>query len=440
MFKSQVISIPTPIDAARRAASLLAAVSVIVGLSTPAPAPAASIAQTDRDETGVRSYWTPQRMRSAEPRDVIAVEEPAAGAAGETITPTPFFDRDEIANPSQEPFRSHGKVFFTISGGSDPGNYVCSGTAVKGGNLSVVWTAGHCVFDDLGGGFATNWIFAPAYEDGSTPFGQWAAEELSVPQPWRDDGNLKYDLGAAAVTENGLGQALGEVVGSREIGFNQPRDQTYQAFGYPAAAPFTGGRLFRCTDQFGGTDNPGGFGPNTNFIGCDMTAGSSGGGWVAGGRVLSVNSYVYCDEFPPGSGDLSCGEEIYGPYQGDAARGLYTAASEASEVVDGPGLHRCMAREVTQLGTGGDDVLVGTRRRDVFKGGGGDDEIRGKGGRDLVCAGGGSDLVLGGGGNDKLRGQAGPDDLRGGKGRRDRCNGGSGRDSGRGCERRHRIP
>jgi V8-like Glu-specific endopeptidase len=419
--------------AARRAAGLLAAAASLAGLLAPAPAPAASIARADRDEQGVRGYWTPQRMRAAEPRDVLAAEAPPQTAGGAPATAAGTFVRDEIADPSQEPFRAHGKVFLTITGGSDPGDYVCSGTAVEARNLSVVWTAGHCVFDDLGGGFATNWMFAPAYKDGSTPFGGWAASELAAPQPWREQGNLKYDLGAAVVAEDAQGQALGEVVGGRGIGFNRPREQTYHAFGYPSAAPFTGERPFRCTDQLGGTDDPGGPGPNTNFITCDMTAGASGGGWVADGELLSVTSYVYCEEV---FGELLCGEELYGPYQGRVAHRLYRQVS--GEAANGASF--CHGRRVTHLGTSAADVLVGTRGRDVFRAGGGDDTIRGRAGRDLVCAGAGRDLVRGGRDNDRLFGQRDADVLRGGRGRRDRCDGGPGRDRDRGCERRRRIP
>jgi hypothetical protein len=55
-------------------------------------------------------------------------------------------------------------------------------------------------------------------------------------------------------------------------------------------------------------------------ISCDMTAGASGGGWVVWrdgrGYVVSVTSYGYTNDRA----------HLYGPYQGDAALGLYRAA------------------------------------------------------------------------------------------------------------------
>jgi Ca2+-binding RTX toxin-like protein len=277
-----------------------------------------------------------------------------------------------------------------------------------------VWTAGHCVFDDLGGGFATRFAFVPGYNDGSEPrpYGTWGARRLATTAGWARNGNYKYDLGAAIVRHNGAGEALTEVVGGRGIAFNQARTQTYRSYGYPAQQPplaFTGDRLFRCTSPLGGTDNPGGSGPLTNRIACDMTGGSSGGGWMVRDRVLSVNSYTYCD----GATGQICEKDLYGPYQESVAKSLY------KEMAGKP--PTCMGKKVTHLGTGGDDRLVGTRGRDVFKAEGGDDLIRGRAGKDRICAGAGDDV------------------MRAGKGS-DRCDGGRGRDRASSCERERRIP
>lgn len=87
----------------------------------------------------------------------------------------------------------------------------------------------------------------------------------------------------------------------------------------------------------------------------------------------------------------------------------------------------CNARPATVIGTGGTDVLVGTRRRDVIHALGGDDTIRGLAGNDVVCGGTGDDELRGGKGRDLLGGGSGDDDLFGGAGQ-DRLRGGSGDD------------
>ena len=95
--------------------------------------------------------------------------------------------------------------------------------------------------------------------------------------------------------------------------------------GYPVNRPFNGGSLFTCTARFGGVDVTAGSPPATG-IGCDMTGGSSGGGWLIGlgrgglkgaGWVFSVNSYGYGND-----------PEMYGPYHGKDALAFYRRWSQ----------------------------------------------------------------------------------------------------------------
>jgi V8-like Glu-specific endopeptidase len=438
------------------------AAGLLLGLIAAAPPPAQATepvtSSVEESAQEVREYWTPRRMRNAEPaqpelrprsgprdggsapprgRPLQVDPSPATdhrlpGLEAETLRGEPqpqhhaTVNRTEVGDPGAEPFRAHGKVFFTL-GGTD---YVCSGTSVTSNNRSAVWTAGHCVQDRELGGFATKWAFVPAYRNGNAPFGRWPARRLAVTPQWRQESSFKYDLGAAVVRTNRHGESLGEVVGARGIAFNQPRRQQYSVFGYPAELPFDGRRLYRCDGPYGGSDNPGGPGPLTMFVACDQNGGSSGGGWVASGRVLSVISYKYLTEACVPL--LPCRDHVYGPYQEFAAQRLYREVRGEPE--------RCQGRRVTHLGTRRDDVIVGTPGPDVIKALAGDDVIRARGGRDRVCAGPGDDIVRGGRGNDRLRGGPGDDLLVGGKGRRDFCDGGSGRDRARGCERTRRIP
>lgn len=316
--------------------------------ATPAAAAAATPAavqakRVDAPAISAAQYWTKARMRAAEPVHTSLSGAPDVGTAAPGGSPakpsyvpaTPaggsepakllagtssseyglFGSSREIPDPSAPGIRAHGKVFFTVPG---EGDFVCSGTAVNSRNRSVVWTAGHCVFDagpsDEGytNRFSTNFIFVPAYRDGAAPFGRWPAKRLATTDPWRDRASLKYDLGAAVVRRR-AGRRLQRVVGARGIGFSQPRDQVLQAIGYPHELPFNGRREYRCTGAPVGTDDPGGTGPRTTRIRCDMTAGSSGGGWIGGATVLSVTSYGYATD--PGY--------LYGPYMASTAKELY---------------------------------------------------------------------------------------------------------------------
>lgn len=327
---------------------------LLVLLVAAAPAVAAPF-EAERVTTPARvvdRHWTNSRLRAAEPVDAPIASRLAATSAGASgggsadpsyvpaaaagerphaalrdgmAASRPADDilsgstRDEILDPAEPEFSSHGKVFFTIPDGDEAGDYVCSGTAVNSKNRSVVWTAGHCVFPAAGAGFATNWTFIPGYTEAAQPYGQWPAKRLATTGPWQEASNIKYDFGAAVVRRNPAGAGLQDVVGARGIGFDQPREQIYRAYGYPAvptllAPEFTGEREFRCTSRVLGTDvKLLASGPNPQFIECDMTGGSSGGGWIVDTTLLSVTSYGY---------DLEL-TNLYGPYMSTTAKALY---------------------------------------------------------------------------------------------------------------------
>ncbi|WP_281964126.1 hypothetical protein [Serinicoccus marinus] len=87
---------------------------------------------------------------------------------------------------------------------------------------------------------------------------------------------------------------------------------TFDAFGYPAASPDDGEELWRCSGVAGQDTR----GTTDHRLPCSMTGGSSGGGWITGGVLNSVNSFGY-----QGERDV-----MYGPYFGSTAQQVYNAA------------------------------------------------------------------------------------------------------------------
>ncbi|HET6829811.1 MAG TPA: hypothetical protein VFH44_00545 [Solirubrobacterales bacterium] len=326
---------PHPIRPAPLALALL-----VLALALPGTAAAGTAVLDAPGSAGaVRDYWTKQRMRQAEPVPVPPPRRTLAGPAEASGAPTSVPPAGPeassaaplrrgaaqggvaaagrvavlVADPAAAGVRAHGKVFFKVRKGSAPGDYVCSGTAVNSRNQSLVWTAGHCVFDVRdNGGRSVNLAFVPAYDAGASPYGVWTAKKLATVKRWRRDGDLRYDLGAAVVRRR-RGQTLQSVVGARGIGFDQPRRQDYSIFGYPALEPFDGEHEYRCDSPKAGSDLSGGRGPRTIGARCDMTPGASGGGWIAGGTLLSVTSYSY-GKHP---------KSLYGPYLSRKAKKLY---------------------------------------------------------------------------------------------------------------------
>jgi hypothetical protein len=289
-----------------RTRGLIPLLAIAVFIAGAAPAQSYTVAHQDGTSAAkVYRYWTPKRMRSAVPAELGTRPDPQAKPGGgggtkagsSTEVPTPY--------PS-----GYGKVFFTENGT----NYVCSGTALASTNQSVVWTAGHCV-NEGPGDFVTNFLFVPAYRDGSAPYGKFAGETLLTTSAWRGSGEFGVDVGAAVVGTNTSGQTLSAAVNERPIVFNATRNQSYSLYGYPAAKGFNGQRLRVCNTTWMLDDTSAT--PATMGVQCDMTGGSSGGAWVtAGGAVASVVSYGY--------GSLR--NVLFGPHLESDAQQLYNTA------------------------------------------------------------------------------------------------------------------
>ena len=261
----------------------------------------------------VRAYWTEERMRTAVPAErARAGEPPRARAKPGGSSSWSTLKVDWATAPPE--LRAHGKVYFT-EGGT---NYVCSGTAVQSASESVVWTAGHCL-DDGNGNPASKWSFVPAYNSG-VDYGTWVATSLHTTSAWAQPGGDDFgqDLGAAKV---GLlnGATLQDTVGARPLATGTLALNTRViSYGYPAAGKYNGQSMYACDSYVSRYDSN--FTPKTYGIPCGMTGGSSGGGWIAGGSLVSVNSYGY--------GSLK--NVMFGPQHGANATSLLTAADSGS--------------------------------------------------------------------------------------------------------------
>jgi V8-like Glu-specific endopeptidase len=204
------------------------------------------------------------------------------------------------------PARVMGKVFFT-RGGVD---WQCSGTVVTAHNRSLIFTAGHCVYED--GLWSSHFIFVPAYNNGNAPFGKFVWRNMWAPPAWLDYGEESYDLGAVELYPNAQGKLVQNAVGAEGIEWNYPRPGLFNSFGYPAAPPFNGLSLWECLSSYGGSDSTQVW-PYPMAIGCDMTPGSSGGGWIRNGYLDGLNTYSYA----------TAPDVMYSPYFGGAVRSLW---------------------------------------------------------------------------------------------------------------------
>ena len=283
-----------------------------------APASAKSSAQSARDQ--VIAYWTPARMAAAQSRDFVKENgkfvpraKPGGGGSGGLITGRSFTGNGQVRDRV-------GKVYFHMGGG----DWQCSGSVVTDqgrAGFSMVLTAGHCAIDETNGTFATNWLFIPSWDRQPGTFtsactaslyGCWTTAGgggLYVDNDFATAGSFNdqavtHDWAFAVVGPGGKSPAqqldgisaigAGYSLGINSVGVND----RLAAFGFPAAGKYHGNDLTYCAGPVG---QDAGTGNATWALACDMTGGSSGGGWLEGvnesngngGVLSSLNSYGY---------------------------------------------------------------------------------------------------------------------------------------------------
>jgi V8-like Glu-specific endopeptidase len=327
---------------ARRA--LLAA--AVVGVASSGAAPAARAPATGHVEVTpwtAASTWTAARREAVRPLPLVTLAgAPAAGRPAVTATATDAEASSSAAapavaaggvdtgDPTVFPNRANGVVYGEYVTAAGRERYQCSGSVIDSAAGNLVLTAGHCVIDPETGARATSLAFVPGYREGATPYGIWGVSRYATTEAWAasaggpnpDEGG---DLAFLVLADDAEGASVEEKVGALAIAFDQPREQTYTQWGYPAEAPYDGEILYSNNAAYGGPDPS--YSPPPMRIASDFTGGSSGGPWTVeiGGvpTVLSLTDYTY--EALPHS--------IYGAYLGAAARSTYEVATgEAAPV------------------------------------------------------------------------------------------------------------
>jgi V8-like Glu-specific endopeptidase len=258
-------------------------------------------------------YWTKDRLENALTRDfefepgaksgkLVSLGKASRGGGGK---------KTSISGSSWtkggKPLSATGKVFFTMG----TQTYVCSGSIVNEtkSDRSIVLTAGHCVFDNATGNFATNFIYYPAFDTSPgaacTQSTCFVANSLIAHNSFTSEKLFstlatQFDWGFASIPESKInGFSL------NTTSFTDTASA--YAFGYPAGAPYSGNDLVYCAGPISSDTFNGGL---TWGLGCNMTGGSSGGPWLAAfntktfdGSASSLNSYKY-DNIP---------NRMYGP-------------------------------------------------------------------------------------------------------------------------------
>lgn len=178
------------------------------------------------------------------------------------------------------PFRAAGKLFFNIGSAT----YLCSASLIKPG---VVVTAAHCVANFGQRQFYSNWVFVPAYSNGTAPYGTWNGASATVMTSYYDGtdpcaaaGVICQDDMAVIVLSPQAGSYAGNRTGWYGYGwngysYNPSALALIDQLGYPVALD-SGVYMERNESQgFVSASNS-----NNTIIGSLMTGGSSGGPWL----------------------------------------------------------------------------------------------------------------------------------------------------------------
>lgn len=198
------------------------------------------------------------------------------------------------------PYRAIGKLFFNTPGGGSS----CSASVISPNNIIV--TAAHCVYDTNANVWYDDWVFRPAWRNGTSPYGSFPWSSARVLNDWINASGTvrRYDVALILLGNNSAGNSVTYYTGWLGRSWNYSYVQHLFAFGYPSNLS-SGLYTYACAAETfdGGTDVLG--------MGCNMTYGSSGGPWIRKfwpqrtGDVNYVNSVV--------SGGTPGTNTFYGP-------------------------------------------------------------------------------------------------------------------------------
>lgn len=212
---------------------------LVLGLSLTVPSgPPAHAAGTARSSaaSAADAYWTPQRMRAAEP---VAV-------ARSSRTPQPPGDNP----PPSHPFDGLPQVgTFFWTDGDNTGRF-CGGTVVRSPHRNLVVTAGHCLRSPDP---KRRLSFVPQYHDGLKPHGVYPVDRVYLDQRYHDLGTAagaRWDYAVVRLAAREDGTEVEEVTDGYDLvpypGYDHRK---VRLIGYPGNSDTTHPKPLGCTSS-----------------------------------------------------------------------------------------------------------------------------------------------------------------------------------------------
>jgi hypothetical protein len=190
------------------------------------------------------------------------------GTSGQPYTTNKLYPSSGAALYKAYPYGTVGHLFFT----EPSGDYQCSASVIR---ANVIATAGHCVADGSGH-YYTNWVFYPAENGTSKPYGAWTWSNADTTSAWWSGGGaVPNEQDDAVIILNtrkvkGVAHRIADYTGDLGYEFNAPIPNSITQLGYPC-------NLDGCSDPVA-TYAQVSSGPSNTYLWGSATQGGGSGG------------------------------------------------------------------------------------------------------------------------------------------------------------------
>lgn len=183
----------------------------------------------------------------------------------------------QLAAPATPRAGSAAAFTGALFSGSVQGDHFCTATVVHSPGRNLIVTAGHCLLAGKSGEAA---VFAPAYANGTAPYGSWKIEEVFEDPRWSDGTDDDYDLAFARLAPDDKGRSVEDVTGGAVLDTTGRSGEEVTVTGYPADR-----KVSRTCTAVAVRESP----TEQRFDCADFPGGTSGSAWLArDGKIIGV--------------------------------------------------------------------------------------------------------------------------------------------------------